>query len=64
MGARGVLWKFELFTVIGGFATLIHYAVLVILVRSVGVDALVASIAGFVVSAGINYLLNRRYTFN
>jgi putative flippase GtrA len=43
--------------------TAAHFAVLVALVEGFDSAPVVASSAGFVVGAVVNYLLNRRYTF-
>jgi putative flippase GtrA len=51
------------FCLAGGVATAIQYALLVLLVRGVGMPPTAASSAGFVLSAGVNYLLNYRFTF-
>ena len=48
---------------VGGIATAIQYAILVFLVRAFGMAPTAASTIGFVLSAGVNYLLNYRYTF-
>lgn len=51
------------YLVVGGIATAIQYAVLVLLVRAFGIAPTPASTIGFVLSAGVNYLLNYRFTF-
>lgn len=51
------------FLVVGAAATVLQYAILIALVRSAGVNAVVASTLGFAVSMWLNYVLNRRYTF-
>lgn len=51
------------FAAIGGIATLVHYAILVLLVETQGVSALPASSAGFICSALLNYSLNYHVTF-
>ena len=51
------------FSVIGGIATGIQYAILIVLVQARIADAVTASSIGFVSSACVNYALNRRYTF-
>ena len=51
------------FTLVGGVATAIQYAVLVLLVRAGRLDPTAASSIGFAVSAVVNYLLNYRFTF-
>jgi putative flippase GtrA len=55
--------QFLRFTGVGAIGTAGHYMTLVLLVEAAGVDAVPASLAGFVVGALINYHLNRSYTF-
>ena len=47
----------------GVLGTAAHYAVLVTLVQGAFAGVVAASTAGAVVGAGVNYLLNHRYTF-
>lgn len=56
--------QFGRFLFVGGFATALHYAILVSLVSIWGADAVAASTAGFLISAIFNYALNRRFTFH
>lgn len=56
--------RFVRFTAVGGVATAIQYALLVLLVRGFGMAPTPASSIGFVLSAGVNYLLNYRFTFH
>lgn len=60
---RALAERFIRFGLIGGLATAIQYAILVVLVRGIAADPVVASAAGFCVSAGMNYGLNYRFTF-
>lgn len=55
--------RFLRFLLVGGFATGVHYAVLVSAVRLLGWDPVPAAAAGFIVGAVVNYLLNRSFTF-
>lgn len=65
--ARGGGWthlsRFLRYIVVGGVATAIQYVILVLLVRAFGMAPTPASTIGFVLSAGVNYLLNYRFTF-
>jgi putative flippase GtrA len=47
----------------GAVGTALHYAILVGLVQLARLDAVVASTAGAVAGALVNYALNHRYTF-
>jgi putative flippase GtrA len=47
----------------GAIGTALHYAVLISLVQLARVDAVVASTAGAVGGALVNYALNHRFTF-
>jgi putative flippase GtrA len=60
---RGHIARFARFALVGGVATAIQYALLVLLVRAVNVEPTAASSVGFAVSAAVNYLLNYRFTF-
>ena len=55
--------KFFRFLVIGGIATVLHYAVFAICVFGFGMAPVPASSTGFLWSALVNYFLNKRYTF-
>jgi putative flippase GtrA len=58
------LQQFLRFALIGGVATAIQYAVLIILVQAQVSGAVGASAIGFTLSALANYTLNRRFTFH
>ena len=62
---RGIalLDKLVRFGLVGALATAIQYLVLIALVRGTGMWPPVASALGFVLSAGVNYLLNYHFTF-
>lgn len=60
---RGHVTRFLRFAAVGGVATAIQYALLILLVRGFGMAPTPASSIGFVLSAGANYLLNYRFTF-
>lgn len=51
------------FALVGGIATLVHYAVLIGLTETTPVGAVVASAAGFMLGVGFNYLGNYYFTF-
>lgn len=59
----GHFGRFVRFTAVGGIATAIQYALLILLVRGFGMAPTPASSIGFALSAGVNYLLNYRFTF-
>ena len=62
---RSPSWRqFLTFTLVGAFGTAAHYVVLATLVEVFGVQVLAATTAGFACGAIVNYVLNRRYTFN
>ena len=62
-GGRTHLSRFGRFTLVGGVATAIQYAILMLLVRGWRMAPAPASSIGFVLSAILNYLLNYRFTF-
>jgi putative flippase GtrA len=51
------------FASVGAAGTAAHFVLLTILVEQVGVDAVWASTASFLLGAAINYGLNYRFTF-
>jgi putative flippase GtrA len=51
------------FAFVGAVGTLMHYLTLVVLVEVFDTSPTVATTAGFVVGAIVNYALNYRYTF-
>ena len=55
--------QFSKFTLIGGLATAVQYAILVILTKYWGWDPVLASTVGYVCGATLNYYLNHRLTF-
>lgn len=55
--------QFLRFAIVGGLATALQYFVLVSLVILFDMNPIYASSLGFIVSAGFNYSLNHRYTF-
>lgn len=56
-------YQFLLFAGMGAIGTAMHYSVLITLVRLAQIDAVLASMAGFVVGACVNYSLNYLFTF-
>jgi putative flippase GtrA len=55
--------QFLRFIVVGIVATAIHYALLIAFVELLGWDPVPASALGFALSACVNYVLNRGFTF-
>jgi putative flippase GtrA len=58
-----LLSQFGRFFLVGGFSTALQYLILFALVQAGGVDPVVASSVGYVLSALANYDLNYRLTF-
>jgi putative flippase GtrA len=56
--------QFLKFSLVGAAATLTTYAVLILLVEGLHQSAVPASVAGYLAGAGVNYVLNYRFTFN
>jgi putative flippase GtrA len=48
---------------VGAIGTAVHYGTLISLVQGLGTNAVIASAAGFVIGAFVNYALNREFTF-
>lgn len=55
--------QFIKFSIAGFIATVATYAVLITLVELWEVDAVLASIVGYVAGTVVNYILNYRFTF-
>lgn len=55
--------QFGRFAIVGACGTAAHYAVLIAGVETLGVASTLATTAGFVVGAAVNYTLNRLITF-
>lgn len=55
--------QFGVFAVVGGVSTACHFATLWTLHQPLAVNLIVATTAGYLVGAVVNYLLNRRFTF-
>lgn len=58
-----LLSQFSKFFLVGGFSTALQYLILFALVHAGGVDPVLASSVGYVLSAVANYDLNYRLTF-
>jgi len=58
-----LLRRFSMFASVGAVGTLLHYAVLFVLVEYLGVPAPIAAAFGAFIGAAFNYLLNYRFTF-
>lgn len=58
-----LLSQFGRFALVGGFSTALQYLILASLVHAAGIDPVVASSVGYVLSALANYDLNHRLTF-
>jgi len=56
--------QFGVFAVVGGVSTACHFATLWTLHQPLGVNLIVATTAGYLVGAVVNYLLNRKVTFS
>jgi len=54
---------FAKFLSVGGVATLIQYAFLMLLVETTSIDPYIASSIGYIVSAGFNYTANYYFSF-
>ena len=56
--------QFLRFALVGVLATLTTYAVLIVGVEGLHLDAVMASVAGYGLGVIVNYSLNYRFTFN
>jgi putative flippase GtrA len=60
---RESLNRFFAFSLVGAFATGLHYVLLVVLVELLRIAPIVASASAFCLSAACNYLCNYHFTF-
>lgn len=51
------------YTLAGGIATAVHYAVLLVMVEALGFSAATSAAVGALVGAAVSYLVNRHMTF-
>lgn len=61
--ATGLLSRFTRFVAVGGLATLLMYALLIVGTEVLGLAPVVSSVLAYVLSALANYALNHRFTF-
>lgn len=59
----GNIGRFLRFAAVGAIGTVAHYALLLTLVEVAGVRPVAGSVAGFLLGALVNYLLNRSFVF-
>jgi putative flippase GtrA len=62
-GTNNLKNQFLRFTLVGTVATVTTYAVLIVGVEGLHINAVMASVAGYVLGIVVNYILNYRYTF-
>jgi putative flippase GtrA len=60
---REIIAQLGKFTLVGAFGTVVHYAILIVLVEKAGAGPVVGSSAGAVAGAFVNYFLNYYFTF-
>jgi len=58
-----LLEKFIRFACVGAFGVVVQYLILIVLIELFAQNTVIASAAGFVVAAGVNYYLNYHFTF-
>jgi len=63
IATKGIFNQFMKFSAVGFVGTMVHYLILVSFVQLMGVDAVIASVAGFTVGGFVNYFLNYYITF-
>ncbi len=61
--AASVGRKLGRFLLVGGFCTLLQYALLIVLVEGFALSATLASTIGYILSASVNYVLSYFFTF-
>jgi putative flippase GtrA len=55
--------QFLRFALVGTAATITTYAILIVGVEGLHINAVAASVTGYLLGIGVNYFLNYRYTF-
>jgi putative flippase GtrA len=55
--------QFLRFALVGSAATITTYAILIVGVEGLHINAVAASVTGYLLGIGVNYFLNYRYTF-
>lgn len=55
--------SFIRFLLVGGAATILQYVIMAALIYSIGLNAVVASTTGYIVSSAFNYLASAYFTF-
>jgi putative flippase GtrA len=60
----GLFWQFMRFATVGGFATLLHYSVLIALVELGGLSPLAGTSVGYVCGGLFSYAMNYYFTFD
>ncbi len=63
MTQKNLINQFTSFLSVGAIATICHYLLLIMLVEVFSVRVLIASTAGAILGGIINYVLNRKMTF-
>jgi putative flippase GtrA len=58
-----IFWQFCKFAFVGALATSIHYVILTFLVELLQAPLVFSTTVGFAIAAIVNYVCNRRYTF-
>jgi putative flippase GtrA len=60
---REILSQLAKFALVGAFGTLVHYAILILMVEKGGTSAVIGSSIGAIAGAFVNYFLNYYFTF-
>ena len=58
-----VLFQFIRYVVVGALATTIHYVILYVLLERLGLDGVLSTSIGLVISAAFNFVVNYHFTF-
>lgn len=61
--AHPTLRQFVRFALAGGFATIVHYAVMAALIELAGFGTVLATSIGFLIGVAVSFFINRTFTF-
>lgn len=60
---KAISYQFSQFTLVGALGTACHYLLFLIMVEGFSFSPVLSSMAGFILGALVNYVLNYRFTF-
>ena len=61
--SRPAARRFLRYCVVGGLGTVVHFGTTMFLVEMLGIDAVLATVIGFLGALAVSFMLNRRWVF-